>query len=177
MPEREQVRVDQLQTNLARWRSQHVAMLPVGIGSMEYISFDGRYEASADALDDMRKDIISEARLPASLLGIDDIKLGSGVALRVSHSQTYLTLQQMQESLVEHLRRIMLILALEQGASAEMLRAFDAELRVEWMNPVDYLEDGVDMTTEDGGELEAEDDADVLARALAQREAMNDGEE
>lgn len=155
--DRENVRIGELDTNLAAWRRQKVGYLPQGIGSLEYLSFDGGYEASADVLEDLRRDIISTARLPASLLGIDDLKLGSGVALRVSHSQTYLTLQQLQESLVKYLRRVMLIMALAAGANGPVLRAFNDQLRVEWQNPVDYLESGQSMMTTDDGSDEAED--------------------
>ena len=177
--EREQVRLGEVNTNLATWRKQKVGYLPQGIGRLEYLGFDGNYEASAIALEDIRKDIVSTARLPASLLGIDDLKLGSGVALRVSHSQTYLTLQNMQEALVEHLRRIMLIMAAAAGVEGDVIRAFNAELRVEWENPVDYLESGRPMvTTDDGGSDDMEDellaDEERIATALEELAEMSE---
>jgi len=156
--DQEQIRLRQLSDDLTRWREQQVAWLPSGLQGLEYTSFEGDYGASGEALQEVRKDIISTARLPASLLGIDDIRLGSGVALRVSHSQTYLAMQQLQESLIRYLRRIMIILALDMGTDAGTLRAFAEELRAEWMNPVDFLEEGESMLTEEGGDQEEVDD-------------------
>ena len=176
--EQEQVRIEQLNTELAQWRSQHVAFMPRGIRALEYISYTGDYQATTEALDTDLKDIISTARLPASLLGVEDTTtLASGVALRIAHSQTYLTIQNIQESLVAQLKRIMLILALSEGASAETLRTFADNLRVEWMNPIDYLEEGVSMMTEEGSNEGAVDDKGMamdvaMVAAALQRSAV-----
>ena len=166
----ETVQVRTVNSNLAQWRGQAVGIPPEGISGFEYLSFEGDYAATADALADLRKDIISTSRLPASLLGIDDLRLGSGVALRVSHSQTYLTMQTMQENLVQHLRRILLILALDLGTSGPTLDSFADGLRVEWANPVDFLEEGQSMETTDGGEEDGGESESDIVEALALEE-------
>lgn len=177
--EREQVRMDQLATDLARWRGQYIASLPSGLADLRYVSYEGDYSASTIALAETRRDLTSTSRLPASMLGIEELRLGSGVALRVSQSQTYLTLQNLQESLVKHLRRVILIAAVDEGTSGPVLEAFARELRIEWENPVDRLESG-DMTTEEGSEVDDEmsdDELAIMALALEARRMTGDDDD
>ena len=177
--EQDEIRFYELQSNLEHWRGEDFGVLPHGLSELAYMNSNADFGAGDSALADIRKDIISTSRLPASLLGIEEFKLGSGVALRVSHSQTYLTCANIQKTLIPKLKRILLILALDEGASASTLRTFGEALNIEWKNPVQFLEDGVEtLSTDDGMQDEdeideEEDDSEVMAEMAVRAAEMS----
>ena len=161
--ELQQVRFADLDAGLSAWRGQKVAFLPREVQDLVYLHFDGSFEVIENELNEIRRDIVSTTRLPASLLGIEEMKLGSGVALRVAHSQTYLAMANLQATLIPKIKRMLLLLAASDGASADSLREFSDQLSIDWENPLVFIEaQELPTQTDDGTEMEDElpEDAD-----------------
>ena len=174
--ELQQVKFVDLDSGLDAWRGQKVGFLPRETQDLVYLHFDGDFSNTENALNEVRRDIISTTRLPASLLGIEEIKLGSGVALRVAHAQTYLAMANMQATLIPKIKRLLLLLAMSAGAGADQLHAFSDELSIEWENPLVFLEEQDTPTqTDDGAEFDDElpDEPGAAGKADPEQELID----